>query len=137
MRSELVQFEKEEAEKRLRIPEHAEEDLPLIEAKHTTPAEKVMDVVRAVENLTHTSSDVAVPPKSPGGPNSELKTTTVVMSKHTLATNPTTVSKDCFTGFCVIVAFCFCFLSRYKWDKTLPFAMLHGNTKLLIYLYFN
>lgn len=98
MRSELVQFEKEEAEKRLRLPEHEEEDLSLIEAKHTTPVEKVMDVVRAVENLTQTSpSDATVPPKSPGGPNTELKTTTVVMSKHTLATNPTTVSRACFT----------------------------------------
>lgn len=112
MRSEIVQFEKEEAEKRLRIPEHTEEDMSLIEAKHTTPVEKVMDVVRAVENLTHVPSDAAVPPKSPGGPNTELKTTTVVMSKHTLATNPTTVSKVFFYW-----VLCFCCVLLLLFDK--------------------
>lgn len=91
MRSELVQFEKEEAEKRLRLNEQSDEDLSLIEAKVPSPAEKVLDVVKAVENLALTS-DSATAPKSPGGPNSELKTTTIVMSKHTLAPQSITVS---------------------------------------------
>lgn len=94
MRTELVQFEKEEAEKRLKLPDHNEEDLSLVEARQaTTPVEKVMDVVRAVETLAHGPVDTAAAPKSPGGPNAELKTTTVVMSKHTLAPQATTVSK--------------------------------------------
>ncbi|XP_017775340.1 PREDICTED: protein lap4-like isoform X3 [Nicrophorus vespilloides] len=88
MKSELVQFEKEEAEKRLRVQEDFE-DMSLVEAKPTTPADKVLDVVRAVETLAQ-GPDAAVPPKSPGGPNSELKTTTIVMSKHTLAPQLTT-----------------------------------------------
>ncbi|XP_018334001.1 protein lap4 isoform X2 [Agrilus planipennis] len=88
LRSELDQFEKEDAEKRLGLIERqSEEDLSLVEARHaTTPVEKVMDVVRAVENLALSSTtETPVAPKSPGGPNTELKTTTVVMSKHTLA----------------------------------------------------
>ncbi|XP_031338522.1 protein scribble homolog isoform X5 [Photinus pyralis] len=91
MKTELVQFEKEEAEKRLKISENNSEDLSLVEAQQvTTPVEKVMDVVRAVETLVHVPIDPAIVPKSPGGPNSELKTTTVVMSKHTLAPQATT-----------------------------------------------
>lgn len=92
MKAELVQFEKDEAEKRLVVPVKPQEDeLSLVESKYpATPAEKVLDVVRAVETLTHGPLENAVPPKSPGGPNSEVKTTTVVMSKHTLA--PQTVS---------------------------------------------
>lgn len=94
MKAELVQFEKDEAEKRLIVPIKSEEDLSLVESKYpATPAEKVLDVVRAVETLTHHGpTENAVAPKSPGGPNSELKTTTVVMSKHTLAPQATTVS---------------------------------------------
>lgn len=39
------------------------------------------------------TNEANVPPKSPGGSNSsELKTTTIVMSKHTLATQPNAVS---------------------------------------------
>ncbi|XP_064213806.1 protein lap4 isoform X4 [Tribolium castaneum] len=89
IKSEIVQFEKEqEAEKRLKLTENSDDELHLVEAKaSTTPADKVLDVVRAVETLAENS----VPPKSPGGPNSELKTTTIVMSKHTLA--PTTTAK--------------------------------------------
>lgn len=94
MKSELVQFEKEEAEKRLQAVDRSEEDLSLVEAKATTPAEKVLDVVRAVETLAQGPIENSVPPKSPGGPNSELKTTTIVMSKHTLAAQPTTVSNS-------------------------------------------
>lgn len=93
MRSELVQFEKEEAEKRLRQNDISEEDLSLVEAKLTSPADKVLDVVKAVENLTLVS-DSQTAPKSPGGPNSELKTTTIVMSKHTLAPQSVTVSAN-------------------------------------------
>lgn len=50
---------------------------------------KVLDVVRAVETLAQGPIENSVPPKSP---TSELKTTTIVMSKHTLATQPSTVS---------------------------------------------
>ncbi|RZC39736.1 PDZ domain containing protein, partial [Asbolus verrucosus] len=95
MRSELVQFEKEDAEKRLKLPEHSDDDLRLVEAKASTPADKVLDVVRAVETLANCPAENSVPPKSPGGPNSELKTTTIVMSKHTLAPQTTTVSRRC------------------------------------------
>jgi protein scribble len=100
MKSELVQFEKEDAEKRLKLPEHDEEDdLHLVEAKASTPADKVLDVVRAVETLANCPAENSVPPKSPGGPNSELKTTTIVMSKHTLAPQATTVSRKLFSCF--------------------------------------
>lgn len=92
MKAELVQFEKDEAEKRLTLSNKSDENLSLIEPRHAiTPAEKVLDVVRAVETLAHNPAEI-VAPKSPGGPNSELKTTTVVMSKHTLAPQTTTVS---------------------------------------------
>ncbi|KAK9878834.1 hypothetical protein WA026_003669 [Henosepilachna vigintioctopunctata] len=90
MKSELVQFEKEEAEQRLRLPSTSEEDLSLVEHKPTTPADKVLDVVRAVETLAHPMPvENSIPPKSPVG-SAELKTTTVVMSKHTLAPQTTT-----------------------------------------------
>ena len=92
MKSELVQFEKEEAEKRLKLPDNSDDDLNLVEAKATTPADKVLDVVRAVETLANSPAENSVAPKSPGGTNSELKTTTIVMSKHTLAPQATTVS---------------------------------------------
>lgn len=118
MKSELVQFEKEEAEKRLKpLNETNDDELSLVEAKPTTPAEKVLDVVRAVETLAHSGpTENSVPPKSPGGPNSELKTTTIVMSKHTLAPQQTTVSE--FSVLCVHLCFawkheslvCFCVL---------------------------
>ncbi|KAK4881366.1 hypothetical protein RN001_004685 [Aquatica leii] len=91
MKTELVHFEKEDAERRLKLPDHGAEELSLVEVRQvTTPVEKVMDVVRAVETLAHVPTDPAVVPKSPGGPNSELKTTTVVMSKHTLAPQTST-----------------------------------------------
>lgn len=54
-----------------------------------------MDVVRAAEMLTLNSSDLnSVKPKSPGGPKSGdiQKTTTIVMSKHTLAPQADQVS---------------------------------------------
>ncbi|XP_065157658.1 protein lap4-like isoform X4 [Atheta coriaria] len=103
MKNEIVQFEKEDAEKRLKLVEDVKEeneleleadaDMSLVEAKPTTPADKVLDVVRAVETLAH--NEIPVAPKSPGGPNSELKTTTIVMSKHTLAAqNAATTAKQ-------------------------------------------
>lgn len=53
-----------------------------------------MDVVRAAESLVNKPNspvDTPVPPKSPGG-TKDLKTTTIVMSKHTLAPQNPTVS---------------------------------------------
>lgn len=51
--------------------------------------------MRAAESLVNKPNspvDMPVPPKSPGG-TKDLKTTTIVMSKHTLAPqNPPTVS---------------------------------------------
>ncbi|XP_034935994.1 protein lap4 isoform X2 [Chelonus insularis] len=80
MKEELVAWEQEERERAL--IEHREKSTP----------EKVMDVVRAAESLVNKSNspvDTPIPPKSPGG-NKDLKTTTIVMSKHTLAPqNPT------------------------------------------------
>lgn len=97
MHTELVQFEKEEAENRLGLLE----ENSLVEARpEASPADKVLDVVRAVETLALSTPDPVAPPKSPGIPNSELKTTTVVMSKHTLATQPSSVSKK-FVSLCV------------------------------------
>lgn len=54
---------------------------------------QVLDVVRAVETLAQGPIENCVPPKSP---TSELKTTTIVMSKHTLAAQPSTVSVTLF-----------------------------------------
>ncbi|XP_066248710.1 protein lap4 [Euwallacea similis] len=87
---DLQQFEKENSEKRLKPLYQSEDDLSLVEAKPPTPAEKVLDVVHAVETLAKGPQENLAAPKSPGGPNSELKTTTIVMSKHTLAQQPTT-----------------------------------------------
>jgi len=53
-----------------------------------------LDVVRAAESLVSKSNspvDMVVPPKSPGG-TKDLKTTTIVMSKHTLAPQNPNVS---------------------------------------------
>lgn len=48
---------------------------------------QVLDVVRAAELLAQGQNDLQYKPKSPGGPMSTdtLKTTTIVMSGHTLA----------------------------------------------------
>lgn len=125
----MVQFEREEAEKRLKPIRQSDENLSVIEAKPPSPAEKVetnenrlrhdshelptfflqvLDVVRAVETLAQGPIENSVPPKSP---NSELKTTTIVMSKHTLAAQPTTVSVYFSLVFSVNVfeaLMCFC-----------------------------
>ncbi|XP_060820740.1 protein lap4 isoform X2 [Bombus pascuorum] len=85
MKAELVAWEQEERERALL--EHREKSTP----------EKVLDVVRAAESLVSKSSspvDMVVPPKSPGG-TKDLKTTTIVMSKHTLAPqNTNSLSKE-------------------------------------------
>lgn len=79
MRKELVEWENEEKEKR--------ENMEVVEYKdkEKTTGDKVMDVVRAAELLAAQGQPEA--PKSPGGPLAAetLKTTTIVMSGHTLA----------------------------------------------------
>ncbi|CAK9795349.1 Protein scribble homolog [Anthophora quadrimaculata] len=75
MKAELVAWEQEERER------------ALLEQREKSTPEKVLDVVRAAESLVSKSSspvDMVAPPKSPGG-TKDLKTTTIVMSKHTLA----------------------------------------------------
>nr|XP_012142081.1 PREDICTED: protein lap4 isoform X6 [Megachile rotundata] len=81
MKAELVAWEQEERERALL--EHREKSTP----------EKVLDVVRAAESLVSKSNSPVdmVPPKSPGG-TKDLKTTTIVMSKHTLAPQNTNSS---------------------------------------------
>uniref|UniRef100_A0A069DXR8 PDZ domain-containing protein n=1 Tax=Panstrongylus megistus TaxID=65343 RepID=A0A069DXR8_9HEMI len=93
MKQELVAWEKEEQDKKDR-----EQTLELEEVKNKSTPEKVMDVVHAAEvlalgGITSTAASggggdtTLTKPKSPGGPKSGdgLKTTTIVMSKHTLA----------------------------------------------------
>ncbi|XP_016921383.2 protein lap4 isoform X10 [Apis cerana] len=88
MKAELVAWEQEERERALL--EHREKSTP----------EKVLDVVRAAESLVSKSNspvDMVVPPKSPGG-TKDLKTTTIVMSKHTLAPQNTNSLRKERTG---------------------------------------
>ncbi|XP_066594462.1 protein lap4 [Prorops nasuta] len=84
MTAELVAWEQEEREK------------ALVEQREKSTPEKVLDVVRAAESLVNKAGspvDVPMPPKSPGG-TKDLKTTTIVMSKHTLAPqNPASINK--------------------------------------------
>ncbi|KAK0178982.1 hypothetical protein PV327_007813 [Microctonus hyperodae] len=86
MKAELVAWEQEERER------------ALIEQREKSTPEKVLDVVRAAESLVNkpnspVDSTTPIPPKSPGGTKDHLKTTTIVMSKHTLAPqNPTPAS---------------------------------------------
>ncbi|XP_019697619.1 protein lap4 isoform X3 [Harpegnathos saltator] len=63
-----------------------EEERALVEQREKSTPEKVLDVVRAAESLVSKSNSPVdmIPPKSPGG-TKDLKTTTIVMSKHTLA----------------------------------------------------
>ncbi|CAG2064622.1 unnamed protein product, partial [Timema podura] len=79
MKQELVQWEKEEEDQQREI----------VAAKEKSTPDRVLEVVRAVETLVNKPSsptDMQGPPKSPGGSKSQdLKTTTIVMSKHTLA----------------------------------------------------
>ncbi|XP_012226059.2 protein lap4 isoform X3 [Linepithema humile] len=85
MKAELVAWEQEERER------------ALVEQREKSTPEKVLDVVRAAESLVNKSNspvDIIVPPKSPGG-TKDLKTTTIVMSKHTLAPqNPNSRSNE-------------------------------------------
>ena len=55
---------------------------------------QVLDVVRAAELLVNKPSSPTemLVAKSPGGPKTDLKTTTIVMSKHTLAPQTSMVS---------------------------------------------
>ncbi|KAK9505211.1 hypothetical protein O3M35_009308 [Rhynocoris fuscipes] len=92
MKQELVAWEKEMQDKKER-----EQPLDLVEVKDKSTPEKVMDVVHAAEVLalggitgstvSGSGDNTLTKPKSPGGPKSSdgLKTTTIVMSKHTLA----------------------------------------------------
>ncbi|XP_046742127.1 protein lap4 isoform X6 [Diprion similis] len=83
MKAELVAWEQEER------------DRAMMEYREKSTPEKVLDVVRAAESLVNKPNspvDMHVPPKSPGG-TKDLKTTTIVMTKHTLApqnSTPTT-----------------------------------------------
>jgi len=64
---------------------------------------QVLDVVRAAELLVNKPSSPTemLVPKSPGGPKTDLKTTTIVMSKHTLAPQTSTVSTQHFMQYCL------------------------------------
>ncbi|KAJ1522122.1 hypothetical protein ONE63_002433 [Megalurothrips usitatus] len=102
MKQELVQWEQEQEERDRELREREEErerehqvalqqaqnDLQLEPVREKSTPERVLDVVRAAEMLVKPSSPTELlVPKSPGGPKSaeSLKTTTIVMSKHTLA----------------------------------------------------
>ncbi|XP_076374425.1 scribble planar cell polarity protein isoform X5 [Megalopta genalis] len=82
MKAEMVAWEQQE-----------ERERALIEQREKSTPEKVLDVVRAAESLVSKSNSPVdmVPPKSPGG-TKDLKTTTIVMSKHTLAPQNTNLS---------------------------------------------
>lgn len=87
-----------------------------------------MDVVRAAESLVSKSNspvDMVVPPKSPGG-TKDLKTTTIVMSKHTLAPqNPNNVSTILFFfEFCMHTRIHFIFFKsdRFKNARSMSLA---------------
>ncbi|XP_015379845.1 PREDICTED: protein scribble homolog isoform X4 [Diuraphis noxia] len=83
IKKELAEWENQE-----KILKEELESMELDEVKEKTTQEKVLDVVRAAEMLTLNSTDSnSIKPKSPGGPKSGdiQKTTTIVMSKHTLA----------------------------------------------------
>ncbi|XP_046742098.1 protein lap4 isoform X3 [Diprion similis] len=89
MKAELVAWEQEER------------DRAMMEYREKSTPEKVLDVVRAAESLVNKPNspvDMHVPPKSPGG-TKDLKTTTIVMTKHTLAPqNSTLISKEAAAG---------------------------------------
>lgn len=65
---------------------------------------QVLDVVRAAELLASQGTDSLPKPKSPGGPMSgggdTLKTTTIVMSGHTLAPQNSVSHHPLYIGFC-------------------------------------
>ncbi|XP_027837048.1 protein lap4 isoform X4 [Aphis gossypii] len=83
IKKELAEWENQE-----KLLKEELENMELDEVKEKSTQEKVLDVVRAAEMLTLNSTESnSVKPKSPGGPKSGdiQKTTTIVMSKHTLA----------------------------------------------------
>ncbi|XP_022161283.1 protein scribble homolog isoform X4 [Myzus persicae] len=83
IKKELAEWENQE-----KLLKEELESMELDEVKEKSTQEKVLDVVRAAEMLTLNSTDSnSIKPKSPGGPKSGdiQKTTTIVMSKHTLA----------------------------------------------------
>jgi hypothetical protein len=95
MKQELVEWEKEEQERRDKelAVHQGQQILSLAEvAREKSTPERVLDVVRAAELLVNKPSSPTemLVPKSPGGPKTDLKTTTIVMSKHTLAPQPST-----------------------------------------------
>ncbi|KAL1464232.1 hypothetical protein WDU94_003898 [Cyamophila willieti] len=88
MKKEMVEWEKEEEEER------RENNLELDEVREKSTPEMVLDVVKAAEQLALVGAkENAIPPKSPGpgsrAAGESIKTTTVVMSKHTLQTPQT------------------------------------------------
>ncbi|PNF31126.1 hypothetical protein B7P43_G15522 [Cryptotermes secundus] len=95
MKQELVEWEKEEQERREKelAIQQGQQIVSLGDAarEKSTP-ERVLDVVRAAELLVNKPSSPTelMVPKSPGGPKTDLKTTTIVMSKHTLAPQTST-----------------------------------------------
>ncbi|KAJ9582199.1 hypothetical protein L9F63_003465, partial [Diploptera punctata] len=99
MKQELVEWEKEEKERKDKELEvhQGQQLVSLAEAarEKSTP-ERVLDVVRAAELLVNKPSSPTemLVPKSPGGPKTDLKTTTIVMSKHTLAPQTSTPVSD-------------------------------------------
>ncbi|CAB0010923.1 unnamed protein product [Nesidiocoris tenuis] len=119
MKRELVMWEKEESAKKEKEKELKDQNMEIEEFnKDKSTPEKVMDVVRAAEILALNSGAATVAlndstaattvskPKSPGGPKSgdSLKTTTIVMSKHTLEPHSdkilgTTTSNDFTYGY--------------------------------------
>uniref|UniRef100_A0A8D8M1Z3 Protein lap4 n=1 Tax=Cacopsylla melanoneura TaxID=428564 RepID=A0A8D8M1Z3_9HEMI len=91
MKKEMVEWEKQEEEER------RENNLELDEVREKSTPEMVLDVVKAAEQLALVGAKenpgAAIPPKSPGpgsrSAGESIKTTTVVMSKHTLQTPQT------------------------------------------------
>ncbi|XP_049827583.1 protein lap4 isoform X13 [Schistocerca gregaria] len=94
MKQELVEWEREEQErkeKELALLHSNDAVVSMDDVREKSTPEKVLDVVRAAGLLVSKPSSPTemIAPKSPGGPKSDLKTTTIVMSKHTLAPQPT------------------------------------------------
>ncbi|XP_068081480.1 protein lap4 isoform X2 [Anabrus simplex] len=96
MKKELVEWEREEQERKDRELATLQGQQQLVSladaAREKSTPEKVLDVVRAAELLVHKPSSPTemLVPKSPGGPKTDLKTTTIVMTKHTLAPQTST-----------------------------------------------
>ncbi|XP_046996187.1 protein lap4 isoform X7 [Schistocerca americana] len=94
MKQELVEWEREEQErkeKELALLHSNDAVVSMDDVREKSTPEKVLDVVRAAGLLVSKPSSPTemIAPKSPGGPKSDLKTTTIVMSKHTLAPQTT------------------------------------------------